>query len=131
MAMLDPTSRRLVNALLLSLVALTAACGAGGSRNTAMEITEARLRGETVVVSGTWAKGLSTPPACQLLESRDGEVIGRFALEDSAFDANDFSQELLLDKVQVGTDDDYHVRCSVTLDSAKVASDTAPVKSKG
>ena len=128
---LDPGFRRLVNALFLSLVALAAACGAGESRSTAMEITEVRLRGETVVVSGTWAKGLSTPPACQLLESRDGEVIGRFGLEDAAFDANDFSQELLLDKVRARADDDYHVKCSVTLDSAKVASDTAPVKSKG
>ena len=127
MARLDPTFRRAASLLLLALVAAAASCGAAESRSTAIEIAEARLRSEAVVVRGTWSRGLSTPPACQLLTGRDGEVIGRFGLEDAAFDANDFSQEISLAGVRAGASSDYHVRCSVTLDSAKVASDTVKV----
>lgn len=127
MARLDPSFRLAAIVLLLSFVAFAAACGAGESRSTAIDVTEARLRGDTVIVSGTWAKGLSTPPACKLLKGRDGEVIGRFSLEDATFDANEFSHELSLKDTPAGTSGNYRVRCSVTLDSAKVASDTVKV----
>ena len=127
MAKLDRIFSRTATIVLLSLIASATACGAAESRSTAIEITEARLRGDAVVVSGTWAKGLSTPPACQLLKGRDGETIGRFGLEDAAFDANDFSQELSLEGMRAGMSSNYHVRCSVTLDSAKVATDTVKV----
>lgn len=131
MAKLEPLVRRLAGVLLLSLVGMVAACGASESRGLAMEITEARWLGDTVVVNGTWMKGLSTPPACKLLESRDGAVIGRFSLENATFEADTFSQELVPDGGRVGAGTSYHVRCSVNLDSAKTTSDTAPVEVPG
>lgn len=117
---------------MLPLVAVVAACGPGESRSLAMEITEARWRGDTVVVSGIWMKGLSTPPACKLLKGRGGEIVGRFSLEGAAFDADAFSQEFVPDggrsgDKQAGNEGGYHVQCSVTLDSAKTATDMAPV----
>lgn len=127
MAGVDPILRPAALVLLLSLVVLAASCGAGESRSTAIEITEARLRGEAVLVTGSWAKGLSTPPTCKLLEGRDGETIGLFRLEDAAFDANEFSHELSVEDTTAVKNSNYHVRCSVTLDSAKVASDTVKV----
>ncbi len=129
MTRLDPLSRWLTNALLVSLVGIVAACGAGGSRSSlAVEITEARWRGDAVTVSGAWMKGVSTPPVCKLLEGRDGAVIGSFGLEGATFEAGAFSQELVPDTGQDGTNTGYRVRCSVILDSAKTASDTAPVE---
>lgn len=128
MARFDPTFRWTSGLLLLVLVAASASCGAVESRSNAIEIAEASLRGDAVIVRGTWSKGLSTPPACQLLTGRDGKVIGRFSLEDAAFDANDFSQEISFEDIQAGNRSNYHVRCSVTLDSAKVASETVKVK---
>jgi len=128
---LEPNFRRLANTLLLSLVGAAAACGANEGRNLALEITEARWRGDAVIVSGTWIKGVSTPPSCRLLEGRDGAVVGRFDLEGSAFDGNTFSQRLVPDGGQAGTDAGYHVQCSVNLDSAKTESDTAPVEVPG
>lgn len=127
MARFDLTFRRTSSLLLLVLIAATASCGAAEPRSNAIEIFESRLQDEAVVVRGTWSKGLSTPPACQLLTGRDGKVIGRFGLEDATFDANDFSQEISLKDVQAGDRSNYHVRCAVTLDSAKVASETVKV----
>ena len=127
MARFDPIFRPVAVLLLLVLVAAAASCGAAESRSNAIEVAEARLLGESVIVSGTWSKGLSTPPVCQLLTNRDGEVIGRFNLEDAAFDANDFSHKISLEDVRAGDNSNYHVRCTVTLDSAKVASETVKV----
>lgn len=121
--------RRLANALLLSLVVVVAACGVDENRNSAMEISEARWRGNAVVVSGTWIKGVSTPPACRLLEDRDGAIVGRFGLEGATFDSNTFSQQLVPDGGMADAGTGYHVQCSVILDSAKTASDTVPVAS--
>lgn len=95
-----------------------------------MDITEARWRGDTVVVSGAWMKGVSTPPVCKLLEGRDGEIIGRFGLEEATFEASTFSQEFAPDGGLAGAGD-YYVQCSVTLDSAKVSTDTAAVTVPG
>ena len=118
-------------AAVLTLAAGTVACGAGEGRSLAMEVTEARWRGDTVVVSGTWTKGLSTPPACRLLEGRDGAVVGRFGLEGATFDGNTFSQRFVPDGRHAEASTGYHVRCSVIMDSAKTASDTVPVVSSG
>lgn len=128
MARLEPLVRRLATVLLLALVAVVAACGADASRNLAMEITEARWLDDTVVVSGTWIKGVSTPPACRLLDGRGGPVIDRFSLEGASFDGNTFSQRLAPDGGTADVDTGYHVQCSVILDSAKSTSDTSPVK---
>ncbi len=117
--------------LMMSLVTLVAACGASEGRSLAIEISGARWSGESVIVDGSWMKGLSTPPACRLLESRDGEVIGRFSLEGASFDGNTFSQEIVPDKGSAAADAGYHVRCTVALDSAKTASDIAPVEVPG
>lgn len=123
--------RRLPIILMLPLVAVVTACGASEGRNLAIEITGARWSGGSVVVDGSWMKGLSTPPACRLLESRDGKVIGRFGLEGASFDGNTFSQEIVPDKGSAGADAGYHVQCTVTLDSAKTASDVVPVEVPG
>jgi hypothetical protein len=123
--------RRLANALLLSLVVVVAACGADESQNLAMEISEARWLGNAVVVNGTWIKGVSTPPACRLLEGRDGAIIGRFDLEGATFDSNTFSQQFVPDGGMTDAGTGYHVQCLVILDSAKTASDTVPVEGLG
>ena len=124
-------TRRLASILPLSLVAVAASCGAGVNQSLAMDITEARWRGDAVVVNGAWMKGVSTPPACKLLESRNGEIVGRFGLEGAAFDAGAFSLEFIPDSPPSGTGGDYHVQCSVMLDSAKTVTDTAPVTVRG
>ena len=92
-----------------------------------MDITEARWRGDAVVVNGAWMKGVSTPPACKLLEGHGGEIVGRFGLEGSASDAGTFSQEFIPDGGPSGSGGYYHMQCSVMLDSAKTVTDTAPV----
>lgn len=129
---LDAGFPRSIGVILLSLIAVvSASCGSGQAQSSAVEITEANLRDNTVVVSGTWTKGVSTPPACRLLESRDGKVLGRFSLDRAAFDGKSFSLSLALDEIRSETSDGYYVRCMVTLDSAKSASDTAPVNTVG
>ena len=120
----------LLTVLVTACGAITA-CGADEVRDSALEIGEARWRGDTVVVSGTWTRGVSTPPDCRLLEGRDGAVIGRFGLEGANFDGNAFSQELVPDIGQSGIKTGYQVRCSVTLSSARTMSDTALVELPG
>lgn len=61
------------------LVAVAVSCGAGENRSLAMEITEARWRGDTVVINSSWRKGVSTL-ACKLLEGRDAGIVVKFGL---------------------------------------------------
>jgi hypothetical protein len=130
---LNAALRRLPGLLALSLAASLAACGGSETeeRNLAIEITGARWTEGRVIVYGSWMKGLSTPPSCGLLESPGGDAVVRFSPERASFDGNKFTQEVALKQTTSNSDTSYYVRCSVSLDSAKTASDTAQVEGTG
>lgn len=114
------------------LALLAAGCG-GPEGEGPLEIARAEWvsdGGESrAVVSGTWVRGVSTPPTCTLLEGRDGEpsawpVSGANTMpEGNTFEKEFFAGEnSALDPVP-----EYHVRCSVNLSTGRTLETVAPV----
>jgi hypothetical protein len=110
-----------------------AACGGGSGSEGPLDISRAEWHVEDgearAVVSGKWVRGLSTPPACRLIEGRDGEASGwPEPGSNTSPDGNLFSKEF---SARGGSTLDplpkYHVRCSVNLSTGRTLDATAPV----
>ncbi|CAN5436610.1 MAG: hypothetical protein M3494_10550 [Actinomycetota bacterium] len=108
------------------------ACG-GSAGEWPLEILRAEWvadGGESrAVVSGTWVRGVSTPPACTLLEGRNGEPS---AWPDSGAntspDGNSFTKEFTAgENSSLDPLPEYHVRCSVNLSTGRTLETVAPV----
>lgn len=119
--------------LVLSLALLQSGCGEEGEAySLALEIKSAEWGGDRVLADGEWAKGLSTPPLCRILETRDGPVSDHFEPDARVSLAGDtFSKEFVLaeevrENPPVGRN--YYVRCSVSLDSGRSADDVAKIE---
>jgi hypothetical protein len=127
------TSKTIWNTVLLAgLFLLLSACGKGEAQFSALDIERAEWRGEKVLVSGEWMKGLSTPPTCRVFEGRDGPMSDYFGLDARvSLDGHTFSKEFV--PVEADRKDppakkeDYYVRCTVSLDSGRTAEDTVKV----
>ena len=110
------------------LLLLLSACGEGEVRFAAIDIKHARWSGEKILVAGDWAKGVSTPPLCRVLEGRDGPASDRFEPDARVvLDGNTFSKEFvpaeISREVPSAKKGGYYVRCTVSLDSGRTASD--------
>ncbi|CAN5747776.1 hypothetical protein BH23ACT11_BH23ACT11_11070 [soil metagenome] len=122
-------------ALIAGLCLVAAACGQGGAQSAAIKIDRAEWRGDNVRASGNWARGVSTPPTCRLLEAPDGPESRSFETEARvSLDGNTFSKEFVPVPIKKSGADptkvrrDYFVRCTVSLDSGRSAEDTRKVK---
>ncbi len=120
--------------LLSALALFLFSCGEGEASSSAIDVESAEWRGENVLVSGSWAKGVSTPPLCRILEGRDGSPSLYFDLDARvALDGSTFSKKFAPAKTTKKTPsleepDNSFVRCSVSLDSGKSANDVVRVK---
>ncbi|MGB3633468.1 MAG: hypothetical protein WA982_05470 [Rubrobacteraceae bacterium] len=141
---MPPNSRRYVgnrdrlpgtiwNTSLLAILAmLLFSCGQGEAQSTAVDVKLAEWRGESVLVSGVWARGVSTPPICRILESRDGTTSSYFEPDARVvLDGNTFSKQFVpAETAREGPPtkrDDLYVRCSVSMDSGRTGEDVAKV----
>ena len=119
--------------LLTTLPLLLWACGPGEAISTTINVKKAEWRGERVWVSGEWARGISTPPLCRVLEGFDGPASNQFVPDARVtLDGNTFSKEFVpVEKPGKEPSseprDAYHVRCTVSLDSGRSAEDTVKV----
>ena len=118
--------------LVLSLAILQSGCGEGEARSAAVEIKSVEWRGGRVLADGEWAKGLSTPPLCRILEARDGPASNHFEPDARvSLTGNTFSKEFVpvaaSQERPPDADEDLYVRCSVSLDSGRSADDVAKI----
>ncbi|MGF1472760.1 MAG: hypothetical protein ACFB50_13605 [Rubrobacteraceae bacterium] len=122
--------RRLAS--LCALLVLLAACGEGEAQSTALDIKRAGWRGEEILVTGVWAKGVATPPLCRVLEGRDGPISDDFGRDARvSLDGNAFSKEFVPETTGAPEPDSpagYYVKCSVGLDSGRSADDAMKVE---
>lgn len=125
---------RLRNAVLLAALALLPfGCGEGEAQSAAIEIERAVWRGEKVFVEGGWARGVSTPPTCRMLEGRDGPTSTYFEPDARvSLNGNTFSKEFIpagsgREPLPSTAREDLYVRCSVSLDSGRTAEDLVRV----
>lgn len=125
----------LLAGLTLLLYAFGYACGGGEARSSIVTVDRAEWRGQNIMVTGEWSRGISTPPTCQVLEGRDGPVSDRFPLDARVtLDEGSFSKTFVPEQTGRGTGtvdkrDGYYVRCSASLDSGRSAGDTMKVES--
>lgn len=116
---------------LLAFSMLLAACGGGSGSEGSLKIVRAEWVAEDgearAVVSGEWVRGLSTPPACRLLEDGKASEWPEPG-SNSTPDGNSFTQEFSagggasLDPLP-----EYHVRCSINLSTGRTLEAVAPV----
>lgn len=119
--------------LLAGSFLLSPGCGEQEVRSSAVAINSAEKRGERILVSGDWARGVSTPPSCRILEGRDGPMSGHFGLDARvALDGSAFSKEFVPVETSgeslTTREGDYYVNCSVSLDSGRPSEDTVKVE---
>ncbi len=85
-----------------------------------------------MMADGEWARGISTPPLCRILEARDGPASSHFDPDARvALDGNTFSKEFVpaeASRESPPTGRDYYVRCSVSMDSGRSAEDIVEVE---
>lgn len=127
--------RRLRNvALPATLLLLLFGCGEGESRSSAVQIERTGWRAEKIYVSVEWTRGVSTPPACRVLEDRNGPVSDYFEPDARvSLHGNTFSKEFVpreeAQTVHPLEKGDYYVRCTVSMDSGKSGEDLVKVES--
>ncbi len=130
---LEPSKTVWRTILLCGLFLLLSACGQGEARSTTVDIKHAEWRGEKILASGDWAKGISTPPTCRVFEGRDGPMSDYFVPDARvSLDGNTFSKEFVpaqtTRKDPPAKKEDYYVRCTVSLDSGKSGEDKMKVE---
>ena len=107
---------------------LVAACGEGVASSITVDIKRAEWRGESILVTGGWAKGIATPPLCRMQQGRNGPVSADFTRDARVvLDGRTFSKEFVRKSSASGPQADYYVECTVSLDSGRSASDTMKV----
>jgi hypothetical protein len=120
--------------------ASSVSCGSGGAPDEtgngqlAIDSAEWRAAPEpTVRVSGQWSLGISTPPACSLLEGKNGDRSDWYDRTVSVeLDGGEFYQKFVRDPeagVQSNLDPEteYYVRCRTSGDTGRTAEAVAPV----
>lgn len=118
--------------LFLVLAFVLGACSPGGANSDTVFIEEAAWSGERIEVTGGWARGISTPPTCRVLAGPNGPISREFVADARvAIDGNTFSKEFIPTETNDGdssaTEENYYVRCTVSLDSGRSAEDTVSV----